>query len=218
MPKRYNNIVFDLDGTIVDSAGDIAACLESVAGESLFSGEDKTYLALPLQDILRVAKPGLENAKLVELCAKFREIYDRSDYPLTKAMPGVPDALNHFFADGIAMFVATNKPIKPTLRILAKLKMTDLFKDVVSPDVVDGMKMSKEQMLGFLIGKWRLDQDTTLMVGDSDVDILASKENGISSAYLTSGYGDSSKAELLRPDFFLPCMGSLIEALRDIKD
>lgn len=213
MLNRYRSIVFDLDGTLIDSFGDVLSCLKRTAGGAVSFEAARTYMGLPLSEILRSAEPALDDKKLGKLCAKFREIYDVSDYPLTKLMPEVSNVLNTLSAYGVEMFVATNKPMKPTLRIMAKLKMTAWFKDVVTPDILAGGKMSKSEMLSFLINKWRLNKEMTIMVGDSDLDIAASKQNLVVSAYLTSGYGDTSKAELLRPDFILPGLSSLLEAV-----
>lgn len=216
MLKRYSNIIFDLDGTLIDSAGDIFACLEKSFMEivgSLDKLPDKTCLGMPLKEIVLTVKPGLQADELAEVCACFRRTYDSSEYPGTALMPGVLELLPRLSHEGLSLFVATNKPIKPTLRIISKLGISELFKEVVSPDSIVGQKMSKSEILAYLVNKWKLDCGKTIMVGDSEPDILAAKKNEIVSVYLISGYGSNTAAADLKPDVVLPDLKALPKIL-----
>ena len=212
MSKRYKNIVFDLDGTLIDSAGDICACLEKSFVEitgSVARITDKTWLGLPLKEIVVAANPGLHGDELATVCACFRKTYDSSDYPNTVLMPGVLELIPQFLREGMALFVATNKPIKPTLRIISRLGMAEWFKEIVSPDSIPERKMSKPEMLAYLMDKWKLDRKATLMVGDSEPDVIAARDNGVACAYLTSGYGSTAGMRAIRPDVLLSDMQEL---------
>lgn len=214
MTTRYENVIFDLDGTLIDSAADISDCLRKAffetTGKNTVCGIDRVFLGSPLSEIVSAVAPELSATEAASVCAKFRELYDSSGYPLTVLMPGVRDAVLVLLRANIRLFIATNKPIKPTLRILARLGITEWFRDAVSPDVLPGQRMSKPQMLDFLIKKWAMERRATLMVGDSETDIAAAKQNHIPCAYLTSGYGDDSRAASLKPEILRAGMEFLL--------
>ena len=217
MPDRYKNIIFDLDGTLIDSAGDIADCLRQALEALPDSGGpcavEKTCLGMPLKEIVLSVRPELDSREVSSVCARFRELYDSSDYPRTALMPGAAEILARFSGSGRTMFIATNKPLKPALRLLNKFGLAGLFADVAAPDLLPGGKMSKAAMLAYLLSKWNLDKARTVMVGDTGPDVTAARENGIDSAYLLSGYGGEALARSLSPDILLKDLLSLCEVV-----
>lgn len=85
--------------------------------------------------------------------------------------------------------------------------MSGWFKEVAAPDAVPFRKMSKARMVGHLLDKWGMDRNLTLMVGDTEHDIAAARENKIETAYLLSGYGGDAPAASLQPEILLADMG-----------
>lgn len=214
--RTVRNIIFDLDGTLADSAGDIRASLRRAASETLgvkgdFAVPDYA-LGLPLKEALAASVPGIGEADSLRVCARFREIYDSSEYPLTRLMPGVMSSLSQLSVAGMVLLVATNKPAKPAGRILRKLGIDGFFSEVCSPDSLQGERLSKARMIELLLSSNKLDRSSALMVGDSEQDILAARDAGIGCAYLLSGYGGADGILKEKPDFIL----QTIEDLRGI--
>ncbi|MDA8130602.1 MAG: HAD family hydrolase [Elusimicrobia bacterium] len=213
MARKFDNIIFDLDGTLVDSSGDIGDCLalafSGTTGVGAFSRLEKAWLGLPLKEIVSAASPGLPAERARAVCLRFREIYDASEYPRTGLMPGSAAALAALAGGGKALFVATNKPLKPTLRIAGQLKISPFFREIACPDMLAGRQMTKSGMLAFLIDKWGLEPSATLMVGDTEPDVAAARANALGCAYYAAGYGGRELGRALRPDILLEDMGLL---------
>lgn len=210
---NYKNFVFDLDGTLIDSEGDIVCslqkALQGVSGADTVAGIQKHCLGLPLRDIVSAVSPGLTSVQMDDVCCRFREIYDSSAYPLTTLIPGVDVMLAKLTHHGVHVYLATNKPLVPTLRILDKFFLRDYFEDILCPNSLPGTKLTKTEMLAHLLEKRRLAKQTVLMVGDSEQDIAAAKNNGVHAAYFLHGYGDDIKAKALCPEIMFASMALL---------
>ncbi len=136
-------VVFDLDGTLIDSAPDIAAAANAMLREI---GRE----ALPLQRIVSFVGNGVP--KLVERCldatggrdeagfraalAIFRRVYDADPATLTRPYPGVPELLEALAGAGFALGICTNKPEAPSRAILEALGLAGRFGAVVGGDTL----------------------------------------------------------------------------------
>lgn len=115
----------------------------------------------------------------------------------------------------IKIFIATNKPTLVTKKILTNLKI-DVFNDVVSLDAVTGKKMNKTEMISYIINKWNLQKDTTLMVGDDVSDIIAAHNNGISAVAILGGYGNANTINETKPLYVLNSINDFNNLLNKI--
>ena len=215
MPLKYHNFLFDLDGTIIDSSQDIAVSLREAFLKVLGRGSvtvDKGCVGLQLNDMLFRVDPALTASQINELVSVYRTIYDGSGFTRTCLYAGAKEALLEIRKGGAALFLVTNKPVKPTLAILNKLEL-NIFKEVVCPDCAGGRKMSKSEMVFYLIDKWALDKRKTIMIGDAEPDICAAKNNAIHSAAILSGYGDQERIRALTPEYFFEDISSLSSIL-----
>ena len=189
---RIENIIFDLDGTLVDSLPGIEyaakSAIHSVLAESL-SVVLRPFVGPPIREIFRKIFPEIEGNKLDTIVKEFRRIYDSTGWQKTVLFDGVKDALCQLKNAKIKSYVVTSKPKIPTWKILNQLQIADFFTDVISPDIVNPSFPSKSDGILYLINKFNLDNSKTLMVGDTQEDAEAANICGIPFAKVSYGYG-----------------------------
>jgi phosphoglycolate phosphatase len=200
---QYQNFIFDLDGTLIDSAGDIKSCLEKTYRRFPELGKMKMKREMvgpPLPELIQKLTPKISLAQKQRLIEHFRKIYFNCGFKKTRVYPGVRQVLKKLQKNGGRLFVATNKPIRLSRSVLAALNL-EVFCEVVAPDSVPGRVLSKTQMISYLMKKWRLDPLQTVMVGDIVQDIQAARQNGIIAAVFLGGYGRRRELMAAKPDW-----------------
>jgi len=197
-------ILFDFDGTLIDSSGDI---IDSLKLAYISSGhKDKLEIPLsllgpPVSEMIKHLTPHLDKKLCETINANFREIYDNSLYPKTFLYEGVLDFLAQCLQNKITLFVVTNKMKLATQRILSILKIEDFFKDVITPDHVSGKRMNKNEMVEYAIKMNFLQNKAAILVGDSVSDIEAAHLNGIESIGFFSGFGNAQELSGANPTY-----------------
>jgi phosphoglycolate phosphatase len=186
-------LVFDLDGTLIDSAPDIAAAVNA-----LFAELDLP--AVPVAQIRRMIGDGapklLERAlahagsKLTsaELFQRFTVHYGENTVGQTTIYPGVEAALRDFAARGCRMGVCTNKPFAPTQTILAAFGLDSHFGAVIGGDSLPQRKPAPEP-LWETIRRLGGTPDQAVLIGDSAVDLACAEAAGVPAIIIPSGYG-----------------------------
>lgn len=210
MKKRY--VFFDLDGTLIDSRGDIAGTLECVV-ESLglpVKPVPNALLGAPLYDIVAYLYPSSSNEKLKAILSGFRSNYDSREYSLSYVYPGIYNTIGSLSRHGYELFVATMKPDLPTKRILDQKGLLSMFLAVKSPDSWPGERLEKAEILGRLMSEFNIMSSDAVYVGDQPTDIYAAHKAGIECIAVRYGYGtleDLKKAmptaEILAPNELL---------------
>jgi phosphoglycolate phosphatase len=191
-------IVFDLDGTLVDSGRDIAAAANharlSLDLPPLDSSVAIGYVGDGVQRLLErvlahdpVAGPGarcVSEAELAAGLAGFREHYAAHLLDSTVLYPGIAELLDRLVER--RLFVATNKPRSFTLAIMRGLGIADRFERIVAGDDVAGRKPDPAHLAACLAGTG-LTAGQVTVVGDSPHDILAARAFGCRSVGVTWG-------------------------------
>jgi len=195
--KKYRNVIYDLDGTLIDSFGDISRCLEeayaAARGISKVSISKKD-LGPPVRDMICNLTPGLSKKDNSRVLKKFRTLYDNCDFSGTKLYRGVRELLRTVRDSGRRQFIITNKPFLPAGRILKALDI-DLFDGIITPDnACFAGSADKSAMLAYTIRKWQLAASECVVVGDGISDIAAAKANNVYCIGVLYGY--SGKREL----------------------
>ncbi len=185
--------MFDFDGTLVDTLDDILAALKSAfakCGVPVESLRVAAIMQLQLREAVASIAPQSNPAMIDAVVAEFKTIYDADDYPTTKLMTGVAVLLPELKARLIGMSIVSNKRHVPTVRMLEKFGVRAFFDAVYNPDMNPGKPvMTKSQMIGRAIAEQGLSRETTLYIGDSELDVLAADENGLASVIVANGYG-----------------------------
>lgn len=199
--RDYSNFLFDLDGTLIDSFGDIKHSIEGSYDLVLKQTVVllRHHVGPPLLDMIETLTPGLPEQSKQALVEAFRYSYDNSNYGLTTVIPGVRTLLSGLCDK--RLFLVTNKPYNPTLRITDKLNIHRYFKDILSPDKFGGKPYSKTQLIKCIIDSYNLDPKQSIMIGDSRHDVAAATANAMDSIFLTDGYEDIDSIQSENPTY-----------------
>ena len=215
----YENIIFDLDGTLVDSAPGIERALfesiKLVLPEAMIQLPDiRAHIGPPLKELIEQLLPDVSAEVADQIASKFRFTYDGNAWQRTVLYEHVMETLAWLAEHGIDRFLVTNKRSQPTRQIIIKLGLFEFFRDVVSPDINDIAFPSKEAMVRYLIEKHSLNLEKTLLVGDTTSDAAAAQMCGIGFAVATYGYGEGHEFDNIRPVAFVNRPDDLCHILR----
>lgn len=201
---KFNSIIFDLDGTLVDSAPGILMSLGhamKVTGITPARALTPDVIGPPLADTLRALCPQADAATLAAVTAAFKQHYDTEGYLQTRPFEGVTELLDTLSDAGCLMFVATNKRHQPTQQIMHHLGLEPYFVAVYSLDSVHPPASSKGTLLHYLLAKHGLSAANTLYVGDRSEDKVAAQQANMPFFLADWGYGidkapDTQKSEI----------------------
>ncbi len=151
---KYSHVLFDLDGTLIDSAPAILASFRQAfetTGVAPARSIDEDIIGPPLMEALALLCDSTDPALLERLAAAFKAGYDTSGYRATQAYAGVGEMLRELRAGGQRLSIATNKRILPTRLILDHLGWRDLFEAVYALDLFEPRLPHKAAMVGRLL-------------------------------------------------------------------
>ncbi|MDP2827499.1 MAG: HAD hydrolase-like protein [Sulfuricellaceae bacterium] len=192
-------LVFDLDGTLIDSAPSIldafAAALHE-AGIAAHVPLDSNLIGPPLAETLtRIS--GSKDAALVRVLAEnFKRHYDTAGVISTGAYPGVDEMLDRFAAAGAAMHICTNKRLSVSRAILEHLGWKDRFVSVYALDMVEPRLDGKADLLAKQLDEQKLAPAHVRYIGDKREDGAAADANNLAFYYASWGYGDLVRGKL----------------------
>ncbi|HEV2269655.1 MAG TPA: phosphoglycolate phosphatase [Steroidobacteraceae bacterium] len=186
-------IVFDLDGTLIDSAADLAAAVNAMLAHF-------GCAALPVPEVRRMIGDGVAMLVARALSARhcqpadpneaagiFMRHYAADATSLTTAFPGAAAALQSLRAAGIPLAVCTNKPARITADILDSLGLAQYFTRVIGGDSLPFRKPDPRVLLT-LVAAAAAAPERSLLVGDSEVDAATAHAAGVPFVLMKHGY------------------------------
>jgi phosphoglycolate phosphatase len=194
------SVIFDLDGTLVDSVEGIEFALKEAIQLSLpdqkFQINDLgKRLGPPIYQIIKQILPNIPSDVIKKIEQQFRIIYDNDGWKKTRLFDTMEYTLIGLLNNKISMFVVTNKPSMPTSMILTMTGLTPYLTDFLSPDF-DGIKSyNKIALVNMLIEKHGLNRNNTLMVGDTVSDAQSAQLCDVAFIFAGYGYGHISSFE-----------------------
>ena len=195
---RVTHVIFDLDGTLIDSAPSILKSVQSAfeaVGLRPTKELEPGLIGPPLAETISNLLGNQDAHRLSEVVECFKSHYDESGYRKSLVYEGVPDMMDTMSRQGVRLLVATNKRIRPTLKIMAHLDWAHRFDGVYALDYFDPPLGKKSEMLGRLLVDPGLDANELIYVGDRLEDALAAQENGIPFILVTWGYGGGPQGD-----------------------
>lgn len=184
-------IVFDLDGTLVDSAPDIAAAVNRMLADQGQAPLDQATVTsfvgngLPHLVKLVIDNVGLEMTAHAELVRSTLDHYNRSNSELTVVYPGMLNALEQLNAQGCPMGICTNKPEGAAHHVLEALGLARFFDVVIGGDSLKSRKPDPEMLHAAFDALPALPR---IYVGDSEVDAQTAQRAGVRFLLYTEGY------------------------------
>lgn len=206
---RARGIVFDLDGTLVDSLPDIVGAFRDAYVELGLppppAGAVREHVGLPLEEMYGALAP---SERVAELATAYRRIYPRRFTRNTRPFPGVPAALATLRARGFRLAVATTKRSDMARRLVAALGLEDAVDAVQGTDGFPH-KPAPDVVLRALAA---VDADGLWMVGDTVHDIEAGRAAGLATYAVTWGTHDAERLRAARPDRLEATLDALLVA------
>jgi phosphoglycolate phosphatase len=207
--RSVETILFDLDGTLVDSARDIATSVNWVLaqeGQATRSQEDiAAYVGDGMKCLLMRAFDTTDEQRLCDIVCAFRAHYRAHCLDTSQLYPGVLAALDDWRKKKLA--VVTNKPYDVTMIMLEGLGMTDRFTTILGGESTPHKKPHPEPLLTAL-QTCHTPPHASVMVGDHLNDILAGRAAGTVTCAVTYGLSTSESLQVAVPDL---CIAQLQE-------
>lgn len=195
-----SGIVFDLDGTLVESASAICAVANRLMREfalpELDVAETRDYVGNGAGKFLERAlhaRDAFSAADFEEALARFMDLYAKAPPEDNSPMPGCEEALRALAARGHRIAICTNKPLVPTLAVVEAMGWDGLFSSIVAGDSLDERKPHPAPLLKAIAD---LEAPLGLFVGDSEVDAATAKAADVPFLLYTEGYRKTPAADL----------------------
>lgn len=186
------NIIFDLDGTLIDSSSGILHAI-SIAFErcdvQLKQELTPTLIGPPLTELLPLLAGTTEIGIIEHLSTAFKECYDDEGFKESEVFNGVDKMLVVLNDAGHQVYLATNKRIIPTRKIITYFGWEHLFDGIYALDSFNGLP-NKQALISHIILLHDMDKQNTLYIGDTLADHRASSANNI--AYVMAMWGYDS--------------------------
>lgn len=193
-------IIFDLDGTLIDSAPDIHA-----AGNAVLSAEglppvteeqSRSFIGngarVFVERLERAGSGANDPARSARMHAHFMKRYE-TEHALTRLYPGVKVALENLRDAGWQMAICTNKPLAPTHAVLAHFGLGGFFEAVIGGDSLPVIKPDPAPLRAAIEA---LGGGAVVYVGDSEVDAATAVAARVPFALFTRGYRKTAVAEI----------------------
>ena len=214
-------IVFDLDGTLVDSSSDIATAVNKMLiaiNQTTYPEQQiKLWLGCGAESLIKRAltgqlAPTTEPENMAQAMTLFLDYYAADICVQSQLYPGVIDGLEQLKATGIKLACVTNKPSQLTLPLLAAIGLKDYFQFVASGDTFTRMKPDPLPLLE-AAKSCAVSAEHALMVGDSVSDIQAGKRANFKTALVPYGYIGEYTVNELNADYNIDRIDQLLNLI-----
>lgn len=191
--KKYNTIVFDLDGTLLDTLDDLAAAVNFALSEmgmpQRTREEVRNFVGNGVRRLMELAVPdGFDNPKFEETFEKFRQYYGIHCNDRTKAYDGILELLQELKKEGYAIAIVSNK-LDSAVKELNQMYFTGLVEVAIGEKEGVARKPAPDTVLAALCELGKTKEDA-IYVGDSDVDLETAKNVGIPCISVLWGFRD----------------------------
>jgi phosphoglycolate phosphatase len=184
-------VLFDLDGTLLDTAPDMVGSLNALRLEEGEAQIDymlaRAYVSNGVTGLLKIAFGEIQDERRERLRGRFLEIYSARLAQATTLFPGIADVLQRLESQGTPWGIVTNKPSDLTEPLLEELALRPRCACVVSGDTVSRRKPHPEPLLHAL-SQIPPGNGTAIYVGDAHRDVLAGRAAGMHSVAAAYGY------------------------------
>ena len=202
MVPAFPVYLFDIDGTLLDSARDICGAVQQVLDNNTSPPVTfeylRSYIGRHLDDLFGDVYPGATKERLAGLLAQYRTIYLAREHKMTQVYPGVDEALA---ALGGRKGTATTKGTPTTRAVLEKFGLLGYFQHVQGTDGFP-CKPAPDVILTALAAMGATPADC-LFVGDSAADMEAGRRAGVKTCAVTYGYGKREALAQFEPNYWI---------------
>ena len=213
--KKYDVILFDLDGTLTDSSPGIINSIVYALKKYNIRVENtddlRRFLGPPLHESFRDFY-GFDEEKAMEAVGFYREYFSTKGLLENEVYPGIRELLSDLQENGKRLILATSKPKPFTDRIMEHFDLAKYFEFIAGSNM-DGTRSKKAEVIAYALESCNItDKSNVVMVGDREHDIIGAKKVGIDSVGVEYGYGDYDELSDAGATYIV----KTVEGLKDI--
>jgi phosphoglycolate phosphatase len=195
------NILFDLDGTIIEPQEGILNAVIYALNKMDIDEPDKpgltSFIGPPLIDSFK-SRYGLNQEKADEAVAFFRAFFSVKGVLQNTLYDGIAELLQELQNTAVRVFVATSKPTIFADQILKHYNLHNCFEAVIGSNL-DNTRKDKTEIIKFILDTHTLDPTETVMIGDTKFDLIGANNNAVPAIAVTYGHGILSELQALNP-------------------
>ena len=212
---RYRAVLFDLDGTLVDSYNALTEAVNHARRtHGLHELSPTRIRELVGEGIERLLQRAFERTELPRsIVQAFEARYDDICCAESRVLADVDVTLHELHELGVAMAVCTNKPTVFSKKILEFLGLSRYFRAIVGPDIA-GARKPEARHLAVTLESVACSREEALFVGDMPLDVRAARNSGIDVAVVATGSSTREQLTASGPDHFLERFSDLIKLVR----
>lgn len=204
MNKKYKILLFDLDGTLVDSGEGIMKCAQySLEHFGIYVEDIQTlrpFVGPPLEDSYKMFY-GFSNEDAAKAVEVYRERYFKIGWLEQNLYPGVKDFLQELRTRGYVMGIATSKMQVQADKVTKHFGLDQYFDFIFGRDDAGMLHTKADVIRAGLKAQGITDVSQILMIGDRKFDIEGARECGIESMGVLYGYGDLEEMQMAKADY-----------------
>ncbi|AMG49837.1 hypothetical protein IGI89_000320 [Enterococcus sp. AZ141] len=213
--KKIECVIFDLDGTLLDSRECSIKATKAAFTEMGLKVPSEVviehYMGIPIEEsFFKMSEQPLDQETATELIRIFRTYYQTYEESTLNVFPEIPHVLEILMKRKVPCFVVSSKKTAVVKRNLAAQSLVAFFEEIIGSDAVSHYKPHPEG-IDKVVTHYQFDPTRTIMVGDAIFDIQMGKAAGVKTIAVTWGSHDAKKLSAEKPD-------ALAEAPQDILD
>jgi len=209
-------IIYDLDGTLIDSTTAIVETFNRVIveqGEPASPNEAiEEMIGLPLTEMFRRILPPPKHFRVQACWDRFIEIYADVGPKKTQILPSVPETLAYFKEAGYMQSIATTKRSDVASRLLSKLGLLHYFNLVLGINDVAHAKPAPD-IIELTLERLNMEPREALLIEDTTIGLEAGVRAGVHTVGVTTGTHDRERLLILRPDYIIDRLNELIKLI-----
>ncbi len=210
--EQIRHVIFDVDGTLLDSRRDIAASqlwTFRQLGITRHRPEDIfPLIGKPLAETFASLLPPELHPRIPEAALMYRDYYRAHAFDTTELFPHVRETVNALHDKGITLATATIKSTQTTSKVLAHYGIAQYFAHIQGTD--DGIFKPDPAIINGILSTQHWRRRGTLMVGDTDKDIEVGRNAGVHTCGVTYGSFSSGQMARLKPDWIINDIAELL--------
>lgn len=212
--KDIKLVIFDLDGTLVHTAPDIIESVKFILKhfncEEMTDKEIASCIGGGARNVLKKAMGSQAEEHLEEALVLFKSYYAENCAIHSSLYPHANDLLDILNNNGKMIALCTLKAREATLRILREFNINHYFQMVVTVDDIQKPKPDP-QGIQVILDNLNVQKEDTMIIGDTESDILAGKNANVKTIGVTFGYGSEQSIRGCNPDVIVSDLGQLVE-------
>lgn len=211
---HYQNILFDLDGTLTDPREGITRSVQHALAQLGIDEPDlqalEHFIGPPLLQCF-MQTYGFDEATAWQAVHHYRERFGEVGLYENRLFDGVGELLELLLMQNRSLYIATSKPRVFAVEIARHFDFARHFK-VIYGSELDGTRTDKVELIGHLLAQENLAASSTLMIGDRKHDLIGARRNGLVAAAVGYGFGSREELQAEAPTYHFQTLAELHRA------